>query len=329
MSNKVGKKYISPIYLLIIFLIVLLFFLCDILKINNYTGERVFFNAGNFLNIMNQVSLNAIIAFPMTLAIIIQGIDLSVGSVAAFIGVLLCKITLGLNIPFVPAVILVLAAGILIGMLNGFIIARFNLPAFVVTLGAMIIMRGLALLLVDGIPIFNDSENFLFLGNGTLAGFIPMPVVVLFIVFISFLFFMKKTIWAKHIYAVGGNEEAARLSGVNITKVKLSVYSLSALMASLAGILLASRLGSGQPNAGDGYELDAITAAIVGGTSLSGGVGTIGGTLAGAIIIGIINTGMNTLGISPYYQLVIKGSVILAAVIIDRNIAEKGNQREG
>ena len=329
MSNKIGKKYISPIYFLIIFLIVLLFFLCDVLKINNYTGERVFFNAGNFLNIMNQVSLNAIIAFPMTLAIIIQGIDLSVGSVAAFIGVLLCKITLGLNIPFVPAVILVLAAGILIGMLNGFIIARFNLPAFVVTLGAMIIMRGLALLLVDGIPIFNDSENFLFLGNGTLAGFIPMPVVVLFIVFISFLFFMKKTIWAKHIYAVGGNEEAARLSGVNITKVKLSVYSLSALMASLAGILLASRLGSGQPNAGDGYELDAITAAIVGGTSLSGGVGTIGGTLAGAIIIGIINTGMNTLGISPYYQLVIKGSVILAAVIIDRNIAEKGNRREG
>ena len=329
MSNKIGKKYISPIYFLIIFLIVLLFFLCDVLKINNYTGERVFFNAGNFLNIMNQVSLNAIIAFPMTLAIIIQGIDLSVGSVAAFIGVLLCKITLGLNIPFVPAVILVLAAGILIGMLNGFIIARFNLPAFVVTLGAMIIMRGLALLLVDGIPIFNDSENFLFLGNGTLAGFIPMPVVVLFIVFISFLFFMKKTIWAKHIYAVGGNEEAARLSGVNITKVKLLVYSLSALMASLAGILLASRLGSGQPNAGDGYELDAITAAIVGGTSLSGGVGTIGGTLAGAIIIGIINTGMNTLGISPYYQLVIKGSVILAAVIIDRNIAEKGNQREG
>ena len=329
MSNKLGKKYISPIYFLIIFLIVLLFFLCDVLKINNYTGERVFFNAGNFLNIMNQVSLNAIIAFPMTLAIIIQGIDLSVGSVAAFIGVLLCKITLGLNIPFVPAVILVLAAGILIGMLNGFIIARFNLPAFVVTLGAMIIMRGLALLLVDGIPIFNDSENFLFLGNGTLAGFIPMPVVVLFIVFISFLFFMKKTIWAKHIYAVGGNEEAARLSGVNITKVKLLVYSLSALMASLASILLASRLGSGQPNAGDGYELDAITAAIVGGTSLSGGVGTIGGTLAGAIIIGIINTGMNTLGISPYYQLVIKGSVILAAVIIDRNIAEKGNQREG
>lgn len=329
MSNKIGKKYISPIYFLIIFLIVLLFFLCDVLKINNYTDERVFFNAGNFLNIMNQVSLNAIIAFPMTLAIIIQGIDLSVGSVAAFIGVLLCKITLGLNIPFVPAVILVLAAGILIGMLNGFIIARFNLPAFVVTLGAMIIMRGLALLLVDGIPIFNDSENFLFLGNGTLAGFIPMPVVVLFIVFIGFLFFMKKTIWAKHIYAVGGNEEAARLSGVNITKVKLLVYSLSALMASLAGILLASRLGSGQPNAGDGYELDAITAAIVGGTSLSGGVGTIGGTLAGAIIIGIINTGMNTLGISPYYQLVIKGSVILAAVIIDRNIAEKGNRREG
>jgi len=329
MSNKIGKKYISPIYFLIIFLIVLLFFLCDVLKINNYTGERVFFNAGNFLNIMNQVSLNAIIAFPMTLAIIIQGIDLSVGSVAAFIGVLLCKITLGLNIPFVPAVILVLAAGILIGMLNGFIIARFNLPAFVVTLGAMIIMRGLALLLVDGIPIFNDSENFLFLGNRTLAGFIPMPVVVLFIVFISFLFFMKKTIWAKHIYAVGGNEEAARLSGVNITKVKLLVYSLSALMASLAGILLASRRGSGQPNAGDGYELDAITAAIVGGTSLSGGVGTIGGTLAGAIIIGIINTGMNTLGISPYYQLVIKGSVILAAVIIDRNIAEKGNRREG
>lgn len=324
MLNNARKKYISPIYFLIVFLIVLLFFLCDVLKINNYTGERIFLNTGNFFNIMNQVSLNAIIAFPITLAIIIQGIDLSVGSVAAFIGVLLCKITLELNIPFIPAVLIVLTAGTLIGMLNGFIIARFNLPAFVVTLGAMIIMRGLALLLVDGIPIFNDSEAFLFLGNGTLAGFIPMPVVVLLVVFVLFLFFMKKTVWAKHIYALGGNEEAAKLSGVNVTKIKLLVYSLSTLMASLAGILLASRLGSGQPNAGEGYELDAITAAIVGGTSLSGGVGTIGGTLGGAIIIGIINTGMNTLGISPYYQFIIKGSVILAAVIVDRNIAEKG-----
>ena len=324
MLNKSGKKHISPIYFLIVFLIVLLFLLCDVLKINNYTGERVFLNTGNFFNIMNQVSLNAIIAFPITLAIIIQGIDLSVGSVAAFIGVLLCKITLELNIPFVPAVLLVLAAGTLIGILNGFIIAKFNLPAFVVTLGAMIIMRGLALLLVDGVPIFNDSEAFLYLGNGTLAGFIPMPVVVLVIVFVLFLVFMKKTVWAKHVYALGGNEEAAKLSGVNVTKIKLLVYSLSALMASLAGILLASRLGSGQPNAGEGYELDAITAAIVGGTSLSGGVGTMGGTLAGAIIIGIINTGMNTLGISPYYQFVIKGAVILAAVIVDRNIAEKG-----
>ncbi|WP_428771656.1 ABC transporter permease [Treponema sp. HNW] len=324
MLNNARKKYISPIYFLIVFLIVLLFFLCDVLKINNYTGERIFLNTGNFFNIMNQVSLNAIIAFPITLAIIIQGIDLSVGSVAAFIGVLLCKITLELNIPFIPAVLIVLTAGTLIGMLNGFIIARFNLPAFVVTLGAMIIMRGLALLLVDGIPIFNDSKAFLFLGNGTLAGFIPMPVVVLLVVFVLFLFFMKKTVWAKHIYALGGNEEAAKLSGVNVTKIKLLVYSLSTLMASLAGILLASRLGSGQPNAGEGYELDAITAAIVGGTSLSGGVGTIGGTLGGAIIIGIINTGMNTLGISPYYQFIIKGSVILAAVIVDRNIAEKG-----
>ena len=311
MLNKSGKKHISPIYFLIIFLIVLLFLLCDVFKINNYTGERVFLNTGNFLNIMNQVSLNAIIAFPITLAIIIQGIDLSVGSVAAFIGVLLCKITLEFNIPFIPAVLLVLAAGTVIGILNGFFIAKFNLPAFVVTLGAMIIVRGLALLSVDGVPIFNDSEAFLYLGNGTFAGFIPMPVVVLVIVFVLFLVFIKKT------------EEAAKLSGVNVTKIKLLVYSLSALMASLAGILLASRLGSGQPNAGDGYELDAITAAIVGGTSLSGGVGTMGGTLAGAIIIGIINTGMNTLGISPYYQFVIKGAVILAAVIVDRNISEK------
>ncbi len=325
MLNKSGKKHISPIYFLIVFLIVLLFLLCDVFKINNYTGERVFFNTGNFFNIMNQVSLNAIIAFPITLAIIIQGIDLSVGSIAAFIGVLLCKITLELNIPFVPAVLLVLATGTLIGILNGFIIAKFNLPAFVVTLGAMIIMRGLALLLVDGVPVFNDSEAFLYLGNGTFAGFIPMPVVVLVIVFVLFLVFMKKTVWAKHVYALGGNEEAAKLNGVNVTKIKLLVYSLSALMASLAGILLASRLGSGQPNAGDGYELDAITATIVGGTSLSGGVGTMGGTLAGAIIIGIINTGMNTLGISPYYQFVIKGAVILAAVTVDRNIAEKSH----
>lgn len=187
----------------------------------------------------------------------------------------------------------------------------------------MIIIRGAALLMVDGVPIFNDDASFLYIGNGVLWGIIPLPVIIMILVAIPFFYMTKASIWGRRVYALGGNEEAATLAGVNVFRVKLMVFGLCGLGAAISGIVLASRLGSGQPNAGDGYELDAITACVVGGTNMNGGYGTIGGTLAGAVLIGLINNGMNLVDISPYWQLIMKGCIILAAVIIDCNYSAR------
>lgn len=310
---------IPPIYFLITIITLGLFLACDVFGVNNYTDGWVFISRGNVMNILNQVSTNAIIAFAMTLAIVILGIDLSVGSIVALSGVVLCLLTIESSIPLWLALAVVLLLGLGIGVLNGFIIAWFNLPAFVVTLAAMIVVRGLALLLVDGIPIFNPDEAFLYIGNGMLFGFIPLPIAIMAAIAAPFAYLTRESIWGRRVYATGGNEEAARLAGINVFGVKLLVYGLSGLMAAVSGVILASRLGSGQPNAGDGYELDAITAAIIGGANLNGGVGTMGGALAGAVLIGIINNGMNSLGVSPYWQLIMKAVIILAAVTVDCN----------
>lgn len=313
------KNPFTAIHFLIAGITAALFVTCDLFGFNNYAGDWVFLSQGNIMNILNQVSTNAIIAFAMTLAIIILGIDLSVGSVVALSGVVLCLLTVEYSVPFYLAMPMALALGLAIGLANGFFVARFGIPAFVVTLASMIIVRGLALLLVDGIPIFNADDAFLFIGNGVLFGILPMPVAIMIVIAVPFFYLTRSSIWGRRIYAVGGNEEAARLAGINVFRTRLLVYALTGLTAAVSGVILASRLGSGQPNAGDGYELDAITASIIGGTNLNGGVGTMGGTLAGAILIGIINSGMNSLGISPYWQLIMKATIILVAVIIDCN----------
>lgn len=304
-------------------MVALLFVVCDLMKYENHTGGWIFLTGGNVLNIMNQVSTNAIIAFGMTLAIIITGIDLSVGSVVAVTGVVMCRLMIDYNIGVFTATTSVLVLGLLIGLLNGFVVAWFKIPAFVATLASMIIFRGTALLLVNGVPIFNDNEAFLYMGNGFIAGIVPMPVVIMVLVAIPFLYLTKRTIWGRRIYALGGNEEAAILSGLNVFRIKLLVFALCGLCAAISGVIIASRLGSGQPNAGDGYELDAITACVIGGANMNGGYGAIMGTLAGAFLIGLINNGMNLLDISPYWQLVLKGCIILAAVIIDCNSSKK------
>ena len=304
-----------------------LYMLLFVLMVAVSFANKNFLSVQNIKNIFQQISINGILAVGMTFVIITGGIDLSVGSLLGFSGVIAASLVSGGGNPFY-AVLAGIIAGLLFGVINGLLVAYAKIVPFIVTLGMLSIARGVTNVYTHGSPIIKLDKRFTAIGQSAFLG-IGFPVWIFIGMLIVGFIILHTTKLGRYTLAVGGNEEAARLSGVNITKVKLLVYSLSALMASLAGILLASRLGSGQPNAGDGYELDAITAAIVGGTSLSGGVGTIGGTLAGAIIIGIINTGMNTLGISPYYQLVIKGSVILAAVIIDRNIAEKGNRREG
>lgn len=314
---------VPVLHILTLGVVALLFIVCDVLKYENYTDGWVFLRSGNILNILNQVSANAIIAFGMTLAIVITGIDLSVGSVVGLVGVVLCKLMIDHGVGLAAAVGASLALGLVIGLLNGYVVAYFRIPAFVATLGSMIIIRGLALLLVNGNPIFNAEDSFLYLGNGMLFGFVPMPVLIMLLVSIPFFYLTKYSVWGRHIYALGGNEEAATLAGVNVFRTKLLVFALCGLVAAISGVVHASRLGSGQPIAGEGYELDAITACVIGGTNMNGGYGTIAGTLMGAVLLGLINNGMNLLDISPYWQLVMKGCIILAAVIIDCNYAAK------
>lgn len=325
-AATVAKKKQSGVpilYLLIAGIVIALFAVCDVVKYENYTDGWVFLRPGNILNILNQVSTNAIIAFGMTLAIVITGIDLSVGSVVGLVGVVLCKLMIDHGVGLAAAVGVSLALGLIVGLLNGYIVAYFRIPAFVATLASMIVIRGLALLLVNGNPIFNADESFLYMGNGMLGGILPMPVFIMILVAIPFFYLTKRSIWGRRIYALGGNEEAATLAGVNVFRTKLLVFALCGLVAAISGVVHASRLGSGQPIAGEGYELDAITACVIGGTNMNGGYGTIAGTLMGAVLIGLINNGMNLLDISPYWQLILKGCIILVAVIIDCNYADK------
>lgn len=298
----------------IVLISLLLFILIDIFQINNYTRSWIFLNQGNILNVLYQVSINAILAFAMTQVIIINGIDLSVGSIISISGVFLCAMMVNFSVPLLPALLMTMMLGSMIGLSSGYLISKFDIPAFVITLGVMILVRGISFISVGGEPIFNDSSSFLFIGNGSLLG-IPFPIFILLLVFGLFLYLLKYSRFGLHVYALGGNEESAKLSGVRVNRIKMAVFALSGFAASISGIILSSRLGSGQPISGEGYELDAITAVILGGASFNGGVGTISGTLAGAVIIGLISNGMNLLNIQPYLQWVIKGSLILAVVV--------------
>lgn len=323
------KEVVSAIpgpYKIILLLAVLLFLLVDIFGVNNYTGGFVFFTPGNILNVLTQVSLYAIIAFGMTLVIIIAGIDLSVGSMMALSGVVASLLIVNAGVPFWISLIIVVLIGGLIGIGHGYLVEKFTLPAFVVTLGSMIFFRGLSLILVDGTPVFNSNPVFLWIGNGSFMG-IPIPIIIMLILFAVYHYLLSYTQIGKYIYAVGGNEEAAKLSGINIMKVKIVVFSLCTISAMVSGLILASRLGSGQPLAGNTWELYVITSVIIGGTSMSGGTGKISWTVAGAVIYGMINSGMNLLSIVPYYQWVIRGLVILVAVGVKEMSSRKNEPK--
>ncbi|ATP29373.1 ribose ABC transporter permease [Chromobacterium violaceum] len=278
-----------------------------------------FLTVNNLLNVMRQVSINALIAFGMTLVILLGGIDLSVGSILALSSVLTATL-LRAGVDPMLATLLGILAGAAMGLFNGLVVSKGKVAPFIATLASMTILRGLALVFSNGSPITGfDSELFSILGGGYVAGLVPVPVVWMLILFAGFWFLLKKTVFGRHLYATGGNEEAARLSGVKVDSVKLWVYTTSGAMAAMAGVVLTSRLNSAQPTAGTGYELDAIAAVVLGGTSLSGGRGWIFGTLIGALLIGVLNNGLNLLGVSSFYQQVIKGAVILLAVLLDRS----------
>jgi len=277
-----------------------------------------FLTVSNLFDVMRQVSINAVIAFGMTLAILLGGIDLSVGSILAVSSVLIA-LMLKAGVAAGPAATVGLLAGAAMGAVNGLIIAKGRVAPFIATLGMMTLLRGVALVVSQGSPISGFSGDFFsMIGGGYLAGLVPLPVVWMLALFTLFWFLLTRTVFGRHVYATGGNVEAAALSGVKTDRVQIVVYSLSGAMAAIAGIILTSRLDSAQPTAGEGYELDAITAVVLGGTSLAGGRGWIFGTLVGALLIGVLNNGLNLLGVSAFYQQVIKGTVILLAVLLDR-----------
>jgi ribose/xylose/arabinose/galactoside ABC-type transport system permease subunit len=275
-----------------------------------------FLTVSNWAIIITQVSINALLAFGVTFVIITGGIDLSVGSIVAVAGVVAAIIASNPDLPLIFPVLAGLLTGLAFGLVNGFIITQSKIAPFIVTLGMMTIGRGLALILSKGRPISNLSDSFNFIGGGDLWG-VPFPIIILLVFFLISYVLLKKTVFGRYVYAIGGNEQAAFASGINVKKIKLLVYGICGLLAGLAGILLTARITTGQPNAGAGFELDAIAAAIIGGTSTKGGTGTIVGTLIGALMIGVINNGLDLLNVSSYYQQVIMGSIIIGAVLLD------------
>lgn len=274
-----------------------------------------FFTKDNILNVLRQVATNSNLAIRLTMAIIIGGIDLSVGAILAFSGLLCASfISDGMNLGL--AVLLAFTLGALFGLLNGLIIAYTNMPPFVVTLATQNIARGIVNVYANGQPISARNPVFNFLGVGYFLG-IPLPVIYSFVLLAVMILILGRSKFGRQLYAVGGNEEAARFSGINIKKVKIIVYTLCGALASFSGIILAARMYSGQPTAGDGFELDAIAASVLGGVSFSGGVGKLGGTIIGVLVLGVLTNGLNLLNINSFWQYIIKGIIILLAVYLD------------
>lgn len=277
-----------------------------------------FFTLDNLLNLLRQISINALIAFGMTFVILTAGIDLSVGSILA-LGSALTAGLLTSGMDPVIAVLIGLLIGLALGAINGLIITKGKVAPFIATLATMTVYRGITLVYTDGRPITGLSDSFTFemIGKGYIFG-IPFPVILMLIAFAILYFVLKKTVFGRQVYAIGGNEEASILSGIKADRVKIWVYSITGMLSVLAGIILTSRLNSAQPTAGASFELDAIAAVVIGGTSLAGGKGKIVGTLIGALIIGVIDNGLNLLNVSSFYQQIVKGGIILLAVLLDR-----------
>ncbi|MBP1996088.1 ABC transporter permease [Paenibacillus eucommiae] len=293
-------------------LLIALLSLCIIFSLTS----PVFVTEQNILNILNQVSINAILAIGVTFVIIIGGIDLGLGSYVALTGCLAALLAQSSDGTLLPILVGV-GAGLVIGYINGLIITKGKLAAFIVTLGMMTIARGGALVISEGRPISNLSPAFNHIAGGTILG-IQIPILIVLAILIISFFVLKKTVFGRYVYAVGGNAEAARASGINVNKIKMYVYILCGGLAGVAGIIQASRITTGQPSIGVGYELDAIAAAVIGGTSLSGGSGKIMGTIIGALIIGVINNGLDLLNVPSYFQQIIKGMIIIGALLLDR-----------
>ena len=279
-------------------------------------GSRDFLATSNLLNVALQTSIIAIVAIGMTFTILTGGIDLSVGSLMALCGALAAGLAVRQGLGTYGGIGLALLVGPLLGVVNGLLIIKGGMPPFVATLAMMTVGRGLTLVYTQGRPIAGLEKDFIFWGTGRQLG-IPVPVILMVVLFLVAFVVLRYTRFGLYVYATGGNEETTRLAGVSPNKIKLAVYVVSGFTAALGGVLLTARLWSAQPNAAVGWELDAIAAPVLGGVSLFGGVGSIGGTVVGAFIIGVMSNGLNLLGVPSYYQQVIKGIVFILAVMLD------------
>lgn len=278
-----------------------------------------FLKIGNILNLLQQASIPGIVAIGMTIVILLGGIDLSVGSVAAFSG-MICAIMVSKNVPIVISVLVAVALGGCLGLITGILIARFNLPDFIASLAMMEIGRGAALLTTQGVPVFGLPSEFKFIGGGFVLGRVSVSGLIWIFLTVVFALILKYTSYGRSLYAIGGNKEAATLSGIKTRRNYAFAYMISGLLAGFAGVLTASWLSTGQPTAGDGMELDAIAASVIGGASLSGGMGTVVGTFGGVFLLQIITNIFNLVGLASFYQQIAKGVIIIAALLLNNVI---------
>lgn len=305
-TKKIGGKLGK--YIIFIFLIVF----CAVLSVTT-SG---FLTEKNIINVLRQVSYNGVIAVGMTFVIITGNIDLSVGGVVGLAAIVACDFAHPGEYPLIVPILVALGIGALVGLVNGIGIAYGHVPAFIMTLGTNTILRGIIMLYNNGKPVLDLSEQYQAIGSGYL-GRIPIPVIILIAVLLLGWFVLNKTRFGRHVLAVGGNEQAARVSGINTKLVKITVYIMSGLFSAIAGMIISARVNAGSPTLGTGYENDAIAAAVIGGTSMIGGQGSMIGTIGGILIIGVMNNGLDLLNVSSYYQQVSKGVIIIAAVLFD------------
>jgi Ribose/xylose/arabinose/galactoside ABC-type transport systems, permease components len=306
-AKKAGQNWIQT-YMLI-FIVIGLGIVLSIVS-------RNFLTTTNLLNVIRQIAINGILAIGMTIVCLTGGIDLSVGSIVAFSGIITAGLLRDKNWPTLLVALIAILVGGVLGLYNGYFVAYWKAAPFVVTLSMMTIARGMTYVYSDGRPISNLPAGFLVVGKGSILG-IPIPTLILILVFVLASVMLTKLKFGRYIYAVGGNEHAAMVSGINIKRIKMLVYVLSGVACGIASIILTARVSAGLPTAGNGYELDAIAATVIGGTSLSGGRGRLWGTMVGAILLGIVNNGLDLLNVSSFYQQIVKGLIILGAILID------------
>ncbi len=318
MQKKIDFGKMLAEYAIIVIFIVL-FVVMSIFAPNFFTGN-------NMVNILRQVSISGICAVGMTFVMLTGGIDLSVGAILGVSGVLTAMMMLK-GIPSLLASIIALALGVVIGGITGAIIHYIEIPPMIATLGTMTSLRGVAYLITGGTPVFGFDESYSKIGQGH-VGVIPIPVIILAIVYAIGIFVLSKTKFSRYVYGIGGNQEVARLSGIKVARVKIAVYAISGFCSALAGLVMLGRVNSGQPRAGESYEMDVITAVVLGGVSLNGGVGNLSHVIFGVLIIGVLTNGMTMMAVDDYWQRVVKGLILLLAVSFDHYIQKKNIGRK-